>query len=55
MALFYEMELKIQTRMHNRGSMGPLIKQQWTLPFIWLHLLVGGHAGTCPCDGAQKN
>lgn len=55
MALFYEIELKIQTRMCNCTSMGRLIKWHSMLPFIWLHLLGEEHAGTCPFGGAQQN
>lgn len=39
MALFYELELKIQTRMCNCASVRLLIKWQRTLPLIWLHLV----------------
>lgn len=42
MVLFYETELKIQTRVWIGFSMGLLIKWQWTLPFFWLHLLEEG-------------
>lgn len=49
------MELKIQTRIWHCGSMGLLIKRQWTLPFMWLHLLREQHISTCPFDWVQHD
>lgn len=54
MVLFYEMELKIQTRTCDDGSAGLVAERRRALPLVSLHLLVEEHAGTCPFDAAQQ-
>lgn len=55
MALFYEMELKIQTRTCDDGGAGLVAERRRALPLVSLHLLVEEHAGTCPFDAAQQD